>query len=629
MTFKRDEFPDWKRFPAVLKVVSKQFLHKTEVRGVAFVKSKEDLKVKLEEFKERFPDVDTFILEEKLSGIEAFVGIKRDPSFSHVVAIGTGGIFVELFKDVTFIPVSSTEEEIERGLRKTKLYNLISGFRNYKGNVAEMVSFIKKLSVLLEENQDIYEMDLNPTFITENRVIPADGRVFLKEKRKRRSFQILDKDLFRPESIAVIGATPKHGKVGYSILRNLEHFKGKVFPVNPKYDLILGSKSFPSVLDIEDKVDCAVVCVPARYVPEVVSQCGEKGVKLVVIVSAGFSEVGGEGQLLQEEICKIAKRYGIRILGPNTLGFIVPYLKLNASFSSLSPPEGSISFLSQSGALISAIIDISIEENIGFSEIISLGNQADIEISEAFELSTRDEKTKVILSYVEGIEFGDKLINFLDRKPSVFLKVGRGKEGKKAASSHTGSLAGDYKVFKDIIELKGGIVVDAIDEAFDCCQFLSAYGRVRGDRVLIVTNAGGPGALASDYVSLSGLELPSIEPIKEELNKVLPKNWSRINPIDLIGDATSKRYRETFEVLLNFTDWDICLVIVTPQSMTDVPEISREIIRFANASGKPIVSCLMGGHSVKTGIKLLKREGLPVYDDPFRAVNVIKKCAIR
>jgi len=543
LTFGRDEVPIWKSFPAFVKVVSRSIVHKSRGGGVERVESEAELERAVERLKERFPHVEEFIVEEEVKGIEAFVGVKRDPSFSHVIAIGSGGVYVEVFRDVTFIPLDANGQEIEKSLNRTKLPQLLKR----KGiGLESLIPFLNSLKFLIRENPEISELDLNPTFISEGKVVPADGRAFLSNVERRRAFKPLSDRLFEPKSVAVIGATPKHGKVGYAVLRNLDGFKGKVFPVNPKYKSILGRKCFGSVLDVEDEVECAVICIPSKVVPPVVEECGRKGVKLVVIISAGFSEVGEEGKELQDRVLRIAQSYGMRILGPNTLGFMIPPLKLNASFSSTMPEEGNISFLSQSGALITAVVDMSLERNIGFSQIVSLGNQSDIEISEAFDLATRDERTKVILSYVEGLELGDKLISFLKRKPSVFLKVGRGKGGKRAASSHTGSLAGNFKVFKDVVEAKGGIVVDAVDEAFDCCQFLSSYGRLEGKRVMIVTNAGGPGALASDYVSYFNLKLADIKDIYGELNRFLPKNWSRINPIDLIGDATSERYRAAF-----------------------------------------------------------------------------------
>jgi acetyl coenzyme A synthetase (ADP forming)-like protein len=622
--FKKGEVPGWSSFPAAVKIVSREKLHKSSVGGVRIINSQEEFERELKELSENFPDVEEFVVEEKLEGIEAFVGVKRDPSFSHVIGVGTGGIFVELFKDVVFVPLDAEEGEILGALSKTKLFKLIIGFRNFKGNLKKFLEFLEKLKIFIRENPEIYELDLNPTFITPNEVIPADGRALLKEPEEKEKFFSLSQDLFRPKTVAVIGASPNPKKVGYALLRNLEHFKGKVFPVNPKHEEILGFKCFPSVLSVPEKVDCALIAVPALVVPKVLRECGEKDIKLAVVVSAGFGETAEKGKELERELKEISRKFGMRILGPNTLGFMVPPLKLNASFSSTLPPVGDISFLSQSGALITAVVDRAIQEGIGFSEILSLGNQADIELTETLELAVKSEETKVIVAYVEGVKFGRELLKFLKDKPVVFIKAGRSKRGKRAAASHTGSLAGDFKLFKDVVETKGGIVVDSLEEAFDACEFLRVYGRLKGNKLLIVTNAGGPGTLASDYAEELGLELVSIEPVKEELSSFLPPNWSGINPVDLIGDATSDRYRKAFNVLEKLP-WDACLVIVTPQSMTDSPEIAHEVVKFRNRTGKAVVGCFMGGHSVRTAIEILKSENLPVYGDPFRAVNSIRR----
>ncbi len=622
LVFRRGEFPPWNTFPAVVKVVSGEIVHKSNAGGVLFVKSREEFEQAVSNLAEEFPSVEEFIVEEELSGIEAFVGVKRDRSFLHVLGAGTGGIFVELFEDVVFIPVKSTRDEAREQIKKTKLYRLIEGFRSFKGNLELFLDFIEKLKRLLAEHPEIYELDLNPTFITESSVVPADGRALLKEPEKRRKFRPLSDRVFRPESVAVIGASVNPKKVGYALVRNLERFKGKVFPVNPKYEKVLGFRCYPSVREIPEPVDCALIAVPAEIVPAVLRECGEKGVKLAVVISAGFKEAGREE--LEREVVEVARKFGIRVLGPNTLGFMVPPLGLNASFSTTLPPEGEISFLSQSGALITAVVDAAVKESIGFSEVISLGNQSDIEITECFDLAVRSSDTKVILSYVEGLELGWELLDFVGKKPAVFIKAGRSEGGKRAAASHTGSLAGDYKVFKDVVECRGGIVVDSLEEAFDCCRFLTAYGRLRGNKLLIVTNAGGPGTLAADYATSFGLELISVEPVLEELSRVLPPNWSRINPVDLIGDATSDRYRSAFEILEKLS-WDVCLVIVTPQSMTDVPEIAHEVVKLAERSGRAVVGCFMGGNSVAKGVEILKREKIPVYPDPYRAVNSIRR----
>ncbi len=616
---------NWREFPAVVKIVSGRFIHKSEVGGVAVVGTFQELKDYTKTISEKL-NVKSFIIEEKLSGIEAFVGIKRDRSFGHVIGVGIGGELVELVNDITFFPLDSTKDDILKALRRTKLYRLLSGFRKKQGNLELFIEFLIKLNKFINQNPEIEELDLNPVFISDNRICPGDGRAVTSlPKGKKKTFKPLNPKIFQPRSIAVIGASENPQKVGHGILRNLLNFKGRLFPVNPNYDKIFGIPCFPSIKEIPEIVDCAVIAVPAPKVPKILEECGEKGVTLAVIISAGFSESGVEGKELQETVEKIAKTYNIRILGPNTLGFIVPHLNLNASFSVTTPPKGELAFLSQSGALITTVIDRAISENIGFSLIVSLGNQADIEITEVLDITVKDKETKTILAYIEGTEQGTELSKLVAKKTAILIKAGRREAGKKAAASHTGSIAGNYKVFHDVLELKGAIIVNSLEEAFECAEFSLSYGRLSGNRVLIITNAGGPGTLAADYVIEFGLKLADITPVIQKLSELLPPNWSKLNPIDILGDATSHRYQNVFSCLSEYQDWDTSLIIVTPQSMTDIPGITREIIHFKEKAQKPIVACLMGGHSIRTGVEILRKNGIPVYKDPYIAINVLRR----
>ena len=610
--------PEWEKFPAYVKVVSEAISHKSSAGGVIRVNSRQELLRALKELEERFPEAEKFLIVEEVKGVEAFVGVKRDRAFLHVIGAGLGGVFVEVLKDVVFLPTGLKEEEKSKKLKETKLYALIG-----EEGLKSLLNFLKKVETLVRENPQIKELDLNPTIISKRGAIPVDGFGIIEPPEERKEFRPLEAELFRPKSIAVIGASPKPHKVGFALLRNLESFKGEVYPVNPKYKEILGFKCYPSVKELPKEVDCALVAVPPREVLKVARECGEKGVKLLVVITAGFKEAGREEA--QRELLNTVKKYRMRLLGPNTLGFIVPSLSLNASFAPITPPPGEISFISQSGALITSVIDRAVEEGMGFSEVISLGNQADIETAEAVELATRREETRVILSYVEGIELGRELLEFLDKKPAVFIKAGRGEAGRRATSSHTGALAGQYRVFKDAVESKGGIVAESITEALDLCQLLKVYGKLKGKNLVIITNAGGPGALATDYAEEMGLELYPIGRLIEELSRGLPENWSKNNPIDILGDATSHRYRAVFNVLNGDKGWDFALVIVTPQAMTDIPQIAMEISKFKQSSKRPVIACLMGGHQVKLGREILKRESVPVYDEPYRAVRALAK----
>ncbi len=623
--YKNDPPTDWSLFPCYLKVAWEKLLHKSDSGAVVRCETKEELLKAWEDLKKKFPQAD-FIVEQEVKGVEGFLGVLRDEQFGHVIAVGLGGIYVELIKDAVFIPVDADKKQISRQLKKTKLSKFFDGFRGKFVREEALLEFIRKLAEFIKKNPQIKELDLNPLFLNEDKVIPADARAVLEEpKGQHRKFSPISFEILNPSSIAVIGASKNPQKVGYALLKNLEEFEGKVFAVNPKYKEILGFKCFASVLDINDSVDCALIAVPARFVPDVVKQCAQKGVKLCVVISAGFGELGPEGKKKEEQIKQIAASSGMRILGVNTLGYILPRRRLNASFAKVMPSEGNLGFLSQSGALITTLIDEAEMENLGFSAVVSLGNQTDITFSEAARALVEDKETKVIFGYVEGLKFGRELLKEVSNsnKPFVLLKVGRAEAGKKAASSHTGSIAGNYKVFKDCLECCGAIVVDSIQDAFDVSEFLSVYKRVENVKALVITNAGGPGALLSDYLSDFGVKLSDISDFVEKLNQVLPVGWSRINPVDVLGDATSDRYAKTFEILQD-ADWDVAFVVVTPQAMTDVPQVAKEIIKFRNRSGRAVVACVLGGYSVELGRKLLKKAKVPTYDDVYRAAKVAK-----
>ncbi|WP_456436835.1 acetate--CoA ligase family protein [Desulfurobacterium sp.] len=614
---------DWNYFPAIVKPVVRKPIHKTEAGGVIECSDERALKEAINTLSMRFPDAECFIVEEKVEGIEAFLTLKRDSSFGFVGGFGTGGFFVEFLDDVVFLPAFATRSEIGKALKKTRLLKLIKGYRNKRGNEELFIDFVFNFLKIPGIFPEIEEIEINPLFIGGDFVLPADGKGFIGDVfEKEKEATPVPSDIFCPESVAVIGASKREGSVGYALLKNLSDFSGKVFAVNPKYSEINGKKCFPSVLSVKDNVDCAVIAVPAPLVPEVLRECGEKGVKLAVIISAGFGERGEEGKLLEKEIKDIARNYSIRILGPNTLGFIIPSIGLNASFSKVMPERGNVAFISQSGAIITAILDKALEEDFGFSSVFSLGNQVDISVTSLLQSLSDSERNRVFMVYVEEIKDGELLFSILKRRPVVFIKAGRSSEGKRATSSHTGALAGDYRVFKDVVTLKGGIVVDSVDEALECSRVLSCYGKLKGNRAVVITNAGGFGALLADYLSLYGFLLIDIEPIKKKLSSFLPKGWSRINPIDILGDATSLRYEKTFKAVENL-DWDVAFVVVTPQYMTDIHFIAREIVDFQKRVAKPVFPCFIGGFSVKNGIKHVEKNGIPAFTEPLLMAKVV------
>ncbi len=440
------------------------------------------------------------------------------------------------------------------------------------------------------------------------------------------------KNFFSPKSVAVVGASDSPGKVGYSVMNNLIDFgfAGKIFPINPKSETVQGIKAYKSILDVQDDIDLAVVIIPPKFIPELIDQCGEKNIDSVVIISAGFKETGYEGSLLEKEVVARAEKHNIRVLGPNCLGIIDTFSSLNASFSNGSPSRGSISFFSQSGALCTAILDWAIGEKIGFSKFISIGNKADISAVDMLEALAEDENTRVILGYIEGVKDGRKFMETARRvtkkKPIIIIKAGSTQAGAKAAASHTGTLAGSEKAFKSAFLQSGIIQADSIEELFDCAIAFSRQPIIKGDRIAIVTNAGGPGILAADACEKNGVTLASFTTeTVEKLQACLPSVAAFYNPVDVIGDAKADRYKAAVEALLQDEFVDGILLILTPQQMTEVAGTALALAELTKRYDKPILTSFMGQATIKKGLSVLNKKKIPNYPYPERAVSAFRE----
>jgi acetate---CoA ligase (ADP-forming) len=444
--------------------------------------------------------------------------------------------------------------------------------------------------------------------------------------------------IFWPESIAVIGASSEQGKVGHDIFANILKggYQGMLFPVNPRTKSILSVKSFPSVGDIPDPVDLAIMVLPPRQTLQTVQEAVKKGVRGIVIVSAGFREVGGEGLEIENRIVSICREAGVRVVGPNCLGVINPVssIRLNASFSARMPDAGHISFISQSGALCTAVLDFAADRDFGFSKFISIGNKADVDELDLLRYLHGDPETSVIMLYVEELRRGSEFIEAAREitmgrhpLPVVVIKSGRTRAGAQAAASHTGALAGSEAVYDAIFKQSGIIRADTIDELFDYANAFaykqeSTLGKLArklpaGRRVAIITNAGGPGIIATDMTVSSDLELATFQQeTVDELARHLPHTANLHNPVDVIGDATQERYESTLRTVINDPGVDGALVILTPQSMTDSLGTAEAIVRVARRLSKPILCCFMGIVDVSAGVKFLQEQGYPVYKFP-------------
>lgn len=435
-------------------------------------------------------------------------------------------------------------------------------------------------------------------------------------------------NFFNPKRIVVIGASNKTGSVGGAIMSNIKNssYKGDVIPVNIRGGKIRGVKSYKNVLDIDKDIDLAVIATPAATVPELIRECGRAGVKGAIIISSGFSEVGKEGIKKSKEIAALARKYGIRMLGPNCLGFINPKIGLNATFTSHTALPGKIAFISQSGALCSSILGWSRKNNVGFSYFVSIGEMADLSFYDLIDYFANDPGTESILIYMESLKDARKFLSAAREvtrsKPIVVLKSGRSARGAQAAKSHTGSLAGNDKVFSAAFDRAGMIRVDTILDLFHVSKILSMQPRAHGGRFTVLTNAGGPGVLSADAIENSDGELAKLEKnTLNKLNAILPKNWSHSNPVDILGDATKERYRESLEVCLRDKNTDVVLVILTPQTMTDPSDVAREIVKVQKSENKIIIASWMGGDEVLEGRRILERGNIPIFRTPEDAIR--------
>jgi len=436
------------------------------------------------------------------------------------------------------------------------------------------------------------------------------------------------KTLFNPQTIAVIGATNKKGQVGHDLMRNLlsSGYDGIVYPINPSRRSILGVKAYPSVSDIPDKIDLALIATPAKAVPNIVKECGKAGVIGIVIISAGFIEAGIEGKVMCNEILKSARKYEMSIIGPNCLGFIRPSINLNASFANKMALPGKIAFISQSGALCTAVLDWAVCHNVGFSHFVSIGSMLDIGFHDLIDYFGNDRETTSILIYMETLHDARRFLSaaraFARTKPIIVLKVGRSSEGARAAMSHTGSLTGNDAVFDAAFKRAGVIRVNTISQLFNCAQTLAMQPRPSGDRLAIITNAGGPGVIATDFLIEQGGSLANLSTqTMKELNKILPAVWSRGNPVDILEDAQADRYTKAVELCLKDKGVDGVLVILTPQSMTDVVGVAKNLVDTTRKYSKTILASWMGEDDVKPGREILIKGNIPVYDSPENAVN--------
>lgn len=437
---------------------------------------------------------------------------------------------------------------------------------------------------------------------------------------------------FNPASIAVIGASRDSGKPGRAILKNLVgHYKGKIFPVNPKSGEIDGLKCYKSVLDVQEPIDLVVISIPAQFVPQAMEECGHRKVKCAIVISGGFSELGNHE--LEKKVVDTARKYGIRVIGPNCLGVLDVYSKVNTmflpNFRVATPKPGPVAFVSQSGAVCATGLDMAAADGIGISKMVSYGNKVDVDEVEMLEYLGRDKNTKVIMLYVESIKRGREFIKAASKvskkKPIIAFKAGKSPAGAHAVASHTGSLAGDAKIYEVAFKKAGIVEATSMEEMLDFAKAFATQPPAKGDRIMVVTSGGGFGVMATDAIEQGGMRMAALKPeVIAELKSKVPAHVVISNPIDITGDADTERYRIAMDAVLDDPDIDAVALLLFFQ----IPRITDDIIPLvedllAKSRGKPIIGVSAGSKFSAVHYQLIEELGLPVYPTPERAIKVI------
>lgn len=627
-------------FPLVAKVVSPKIIHKTDAEGIVLgIKSQDDLVAAyrkiLKRVKAREPraSVEGILLERmEAPGIEVIVGAMDDPQFGKVLMFGLGGIFAELFRDVTFRLAPITGEEAKEMIRRIRSYRLLRGFRHFpRLDEDALREILLAVSKIVTENKEVIELDLNPIIVKEEGATAVDARVILSKDDWKKSAErhpansLLN--FFRPESVAVIGASRTAGKIGHEIFRNLSQYQytGKVYPVNQSAESVLGQDAYRSILELPGKIDLAVVTAPAKVAPSVIDECGRKGVRNVIIVSGGFRETGSEE--LERETVEAARKYSIRTIGPNCNGVFDGHSRLDTFFHShdrmLRPKGGRVAFITQSGTFGVSALDWAAEKGIGISKLVSYGNRCDVDEGDLIEFLGIDNETSVICMYLEGIGDGRKLFDaarkIAPRKPIVVVKAGRTSLGSRAAKSHTGGLAGSYEVAKAAFEQAGMIVAEDIEELFDVVKALAMQPLPIGGNVAMVTNGAGPCVMAADRFEEYNMTItPLSAATTSELTLKLP-SYCLVSEttIDLTASGTAKDYEAALRILAEDPNVHVLMPFFVLQSLD---ENIVEVLSRIGSLGKTIVCCALGGRYTTKISKMIEQLNIPVYEIAERAV---------
>ncbi len=629
-------------FPLVMKVVSPQILHKSDVGGVVInIQNIEEAKIGydqiLDNVRWKNPEAiinGVLVQEMAKPSVEVIVGGVRDPQFGPVVMFGVGGILTEIIKDVSFRVAPITEQDALEMVHEIRSKQILFGSRGKSPvDINSITSILAKVSNIMAEYPEISAIDLNPVIVYEKGAKLIDVRILIEDAPQTKLAKLdapLDR-LMEPSAIAVIGASSNPDKIGYKILKNCIDggFKGKIYPINPNGGEILGLRAYKSILDVEDNIDTVIVVVPAKVVPSVIDECVEKGVKGAVIISSGFRDVGKAGAELEKQVLKIAEKGSLRIIGPNCQGVSVPKIGFYGTWPIIKK-VGSVGVISQSGSLALEIPSYLSKRGLGYSMAVALGNKSDVNESDIISKMAADDSTEVIAVYMEGVPDGKELMNTIreasPNKPIIVLKGGKTDIGKKAVMAHTGSLAGSNEVFEAAVKQSGGLCVENLEQLFDASVIFATSPRTKGNRVQIITSSGGSGILAVDASASSNLVLSKLnDNTIQELRNTLP-DWCIIgNPIDLTGNALNDvgLYKRALEKVIADPNVDMVLTVFGDPILESCNTI-LPLVKEAWKREIPVVINYLGGAEVQEEeIRKFENNKIPVFPTPERAMKAL------
>lgn len=637
-------------FPVVLKGMSKQITHKTEAGIVKIrIHNNEDVQLQFREIEQNARQYNPNaildgVLVQKMAdpGIELIIGIKKDAIFGHCLVIGMGGTLVEVLNDFSLRVMPVTEQDVLEMVQQLKSKKILEGYRGQDGiNIKQLISICMKLNEVVKEHPVIEELDLNPVIFSGEEATICDVRILMDHSSQpavaRRSLEHVEKFL-KPQSIAIVGASSNPKKNGGRLIKYLaeNQYSGHVYPINPKADQIQGYKCFSSLLDIDEPIDVVCIIVAAQHVPEVMRQCQAKHIHNVIIYSSGFAEIGEEGQRLQQEIYNIAVEADIRIIGPNVIGVASPndniYMAFGSALDTKDKVKGGIAFISQSGAMGSALLSRAWENKIGFSRWVTVANEADLTAADFIEVFAEDEQTKVISVFMEGLQnvaaFEQAAAKALAaNKPVLIYKTGESDIGKMAVQSHTGSIAGDNEVYEAAFKKHKVIRVEQIEDLIDMAVSLERQPLPKGNRVGILTASGGACSIIADLCAKNGLEIPRLTTTADKIMNYIPKFGSAINPVDVTAEVIAKPeiFKQVLEEMVQDKNLDGILVMLTSNADPGARIIAEAIYEVYEKYDKPIIVGRLGANIIAPeAVGFYNEKQFLVYNNPEKIVKAMK-----